>query len=322
MPGGEKLVGIRHQVHDEPDPEWLLHDDVQRGVARVGEAGLVFDLLVRARAARSRRGRRARRDVRRRPPGEADLERRRQGVGHLDGAYRRLLERRGQAVGARHGGRLGKVDAGRARTVRRTRARMVRSRESPVRLGLARVTLAASYEEVFGAYRSLVEDLAPRNIEDMLGANAARVTDWPPERRQPRGSKPGEAWVRHRRGRCDREGGEAQVLLRRSSARRSALRFARSGNVDRVAELASEHDVELTALAYYGLASFEPPSEEELERTYEHVFAAAETLGVTVVASMSGVRLVARLGAEPRSLCTALSSARLARVRSRTSAGA
>ena len=41
------LVGVRHQVHDEPDPNWLLRDDVQRGIAAVGEAGLVFDLLVR-----------------------------------------------------------------------------------------------------------------------------------------------------------------------------------------------------------------------------------------------------------------------------------
>lgn len=46
---GDLLVGIRHQVHDEPDPEWLLRDDVQRGIAAVGEAGLVFDLLVRSR---------------------------------------------------------------------------------------------------------------------------------------------------------------------------------------------------------------------------------------------------------------------------------
>jgi L-fuconolactonase len=43
------LVGVRHQVHDEPDPAWLLRDDVQRGLAAVGEAGPVYDLLVRAR---------------------------------------------------------------------------------------------------------------------------------------------------------------------------------------------------------------------------------------------------------------------------------
>ena len=43
------LVGVRHQVHDEPDPAWLLRNDVQRGLDAVAEAGLVYDLLVRAR---------------------------------------------------------------------------------------------------------------------------------------------------------------------------------------------------------------------------------------------------------------------------------
>jgi len=47
--GGSFLVAIRHQVHDEPDPEWLLQDNVQRGIAEVGEAGLVYDVLVRTR---------------------------------------------------------------------------------------------------------------------------------------------------------------------------------------------------------------------------------------------------------------------------------
>jgi L-fuconolactonase len=46
---GGTLVGVRHQVHDEPDPSWLLRDDVQRGLRAVGEAGLVYDLLVRVR---------------------------------------------------------------------------------------------------------------------------------------------------------------------------------------------------------------------------------------------------------------------------------
>jgi L-fuconolactonase len=44
-----KLVGIRHQVHDEPAAHWLLREDVQRGLQEVGRAGLAFDLLVRAR---------------------------------------------------------------------------------------------------------------------------------------------------------------------------------------------------------------------------------------------------------------------------------
>ncbi len=48
-PGGSRLAGIRHQVHDEPDPEWLRRDDVRRGLAAVRDRGLTYDLLVRAR---------------------------------------------------------------------------------------------------------------------------------------------------------------------------------------------------------------------------------------------------------------------------------
>jgi L-fuconolactonase len=43
------LVGIRHQAQDEPDPEWLARPDVVRGVRALAEAGIVFDLLIRAR---------------------------------------------------------------------------------------------------------------------------------------------------------------------------------------------------------------------------------------------------------------------------------
>jgi L-fuconolactonase len=48
-PGGRRLAGIRHQVHDEADPGWLLRPDVRRGLRTVGEAGLAYDLLVRPR---------------------------------------------------------------------------------------------------------------------------------------------------------------------------------------------------------------------------------------------------------------------------------
>ncbi len=47
--GGELLVGLRHRVHDEPDPDWLRRDDVRRGLAAVAAAGLAFDLQVRTR---------------------------------------------------------------------------------------------------------------------------------------------------------------------------------------------------------------------------------------------------------------------------------
>jgi L-fuconolactonase len=48
-PGGRYLVGIRHLVHDEPDPEWLLRGDVRRALHTIGEAGLAYDVLVRTR---------------------------------------------------------------------------------------------------------------------------------------------------------------------------------------------------------------------------------------------------------------------------------
>ncbi|MBJ7407608.1 MAG: amidohydrolase family protein [Bradyrhizobium sp.] len=49
LPGGDKLVGIRHQVHDEADPDWLRREDVQRGLAAVFARDLTYDLLVRSR---------------------------------------------------------------------------------------------------------------------------------------------------------------------------------------------------------------------------------------------------------------------------------
>jgi L-fuconolactonase len=48
-PGGRRLVGIRHLAHDEPNPEWLLRPDVLRGLQKVADAGLTYDLLVRSR---------------------------------------------------------------------------------------------------------------------------------------------------------------------------------------------------------------------------------------------------------------------------------
>jgi L-fuconolactonase len=48
-PGGGRLVGIRHQAHDEADPDWLVRADVVRGIEVVGRSGLAYDLLVRPR---------------------------------------------------------------------------------------------------------------------------------------------------------------------------------------------------------------------------------------------------------------------------------
>ncbi|MBW8797921.1 MAG: amidohydrolase family protein [Streptomyces sp.] len=48
LPGGSHLKGIRHQVQGEPDPQWLLRPDVGRGLTALADAGLVYDLVVRA----------------------------------------------------------------------------------------------------------------------------------------------------------------------------------------------------------------------------------------------------------------------------------
>ena len=48
LPGGNALVGIRHQVQEEADPRWLCRPQVRGGLAAVGAAGLAYDLLVTA----------------------------------------------------------------------------------------------------------------------------------------------------------------------------------------------------------------------------------------------------------------------------------
>ena len=46
-PSGRRLKGIRHQVEDEPDQDWLIRPDVLNGLAAVEDAGLIYELLVR-----------------------------------------------------------------------------------------------------------------------------------------------------------------------------------------------------------------------------------------------------------------------------------
>jgi L-fuconolactonase len=47
-PGGRCLVGIRHQVQELPDGDWLTELETLRGLRQLASAGLAFDLIVRA----------------------------------------------------------------------------------------------------------------------------------------------------------------------------------------------------------------------------------------------------------------------------------
>lgn len=49
MPEGRWLKGIRHQVHDEKDENWLLRDDVLLALEKISELKLGYDLLIRPR---------------------------------------------------------------------------------------------------------------------------------------------------------------------------------------------------------------------------------------------------------------------------------
>lgn len=44
-----RLRGVRHIVHDEPDDDYLLRADVNRGVDRLRRHGLIYDVLIFAR---------------------------------------------------------------------------------------------------------------------------------------------------------------------------------------------------------------------------------------------------------------------------------
>jgi L-fuconolactonase len=45
----ENLLGVRHVVHDEQDPQFILGKDFNEGVARLKKYGLVYDILIFAR---------------------------------------------------------------------------------------------------------------------------------------------------------------------------------------------------------------------------------------------------------------------------------
>jgi L-fuconolactonase len=40
-----RFVGVRHLIHEDPDPDWLLRPDVGEGLALLAACGLTFDVV-------------------------------------------------------------------------------------------------------------------------------------------------------------------------------------------------------------------------------------------------------------------------------------
>jgi L-fuconolactonase len=179
-PGGTFLVGIRHQVHDEPDADWLLRKEVLRGIEAVGEAGLVYDVLVRTRELPAALGL-----VRRLPEVHFVIDhmaKPRIAAGASDPEWERAMapfsdcanvtcKLSGMVTEASWTGWT--VDDLRP-YVRRALGwfgaeRCIFGSDWPVCL------LAATYEQVIEAMRDLMRDLKAAEQEAVLGGNAARV---------------------------------------------------------------------------------------------------------------------------------------------------
>jgi L-fuconolactonase len=178
-PGGEKLVGVRHPAHDEPDPDWLARPDVLRGAEQVAEAGLAMDLLVRTRElpaalrlVRALPGLRFVVDHLAKPP---------IATGDLTGWRRRMVPLAEQPhVTGKLSGLVTEArwDAWRAEELAACvedalawfgPERLLFGTDWPV------CTLAATHAEVVCAYRATIAHLAPGERAQVTGGTAARV---------------------------------------------------------------------------------------------------------------------------------------------------
>ena len=178
-PGGDRLVGIRHQVHDEPDPDWLRRPDVRRGLLSVQEAGLAYDLLVRARelpaavdTVRAFPELRFVLDHLAKPPiADGDLSEWAPGILALADVPNVSAKISGLVTEADW--RSWSLDDLRGPVEIAVDAfgadRLMIGSDWPVCL------LAGSYAEVLGAMRALLDELPAHDLDRILGGTAARV---------------------------------------------------------------------------------------------------------------------------------------------------
>ncbi|CAN5676165.1 amidohydrolase family protein [soil metagenome] len=178
-PVGEHLLAIRHQVHDEPDADWLRRSDVRRGLAAVEAADLAYDLLVRTRempaaidTVRAFPGLRFVLDHLAKPPiASGDLS-------AWAPAILALAEL--PNVTAKISGLVTEADW-RSWSIDDLRGpvELVVDAFGPSRLMLGSdwpvCLLAGAYGDVLGATRELLAELSAADRDDILGATAARA---------------------------------------------------------------------------------------------------------------------------------------------------
>jgi L-fuconolactonase len=193
LPGGDKLVGVRHLVTNERDPAWLLRPDVRRGVRAVSESGGAFDLLVSTREL----------------PAAVDLAEHVEGVtlviDHMANPeiaastwepWNSLIGQlaRSESVVCKVSGLVSQAGSHWNPAALRPYVERVVELFGPNRLLFGSdwpvCTAVASYDQVFGLARDLLTPLVGKEIETVFAGTARRIYKLASVRRKER---PGEA---------------------------------------------------------------------------------------------------------------------------------
>lgn len=178
LPGGDRLVGVRHQVQLEPDPQWLTRPDVLRGLAAVADAGLVFDLLVTRSqlpaaseaVERTPRGRFVLSHLGKPGIAARELEPWSTHVGRLAASPNVACKLSGMVTEAATAWSVADLQPYAARVLDAFGPdRVMAGSDWPVCL------LAGGYRQVWAANEQLVADLAPAHADAILGGTA---TSW------------------------------------------------------------------------------------------------------------------------------------------------
>jgi L-fuconolactonase len=176
--GRKKLVGVRHVVQDEPDDEFMLGEDFRRGIGRLAEFDLAYDVLIYPRQLEAAIGlvegfpeQRFVLDHISKPPiAEGRLEPWETGLRELANAPNLYCKLSGMVTEARWWEWQAEDF--------RPYLDVVFEAFGPERLMIGSdwpvCTLAASYESAMGIVASYVEQLSQADQDGILGGNCAR----------------------------------------------------------------------------------------------------------------------------------------------------